>query len=334
MRLKGPGFGGVALAEGLENVPSDLRDVVLDSHFVSLADEVQRGALKSLLRRVDALPEPARSGLAREVNGYEGFGLGTILGFALTVAYDLGVSDYDLLSDIYESSLLGCLHAVLLDAVVDGRGSPDVAPTSTVYLAQVLFALYLDGLFRIARDVTPWPSFAAVGTQVYSSLYEEETRHRDQPMPYANSHILRDKCGEVKNLMAAVLTRVERQDLTATMATVIDHASFALCLLDDIFDWEQDLVERRYSYPVQKALDQAGLGNRPVVDPRELVPIVRRELFTTGIVHGLLAEIMDALERCQREIGPVSPRAELLLWQSGRHVRGYWSALISALAEV
>jgi hypothetical protein len=210
------------------------------------------------------------------------------------VGYDLGIRDARVLTDIYEASALGSLHASVLDAVVDGRGHPDIAPTSAAYLAQLLFAFYLDAVVRITPDRALPSSFVIVATNVYTTLYEEETLHRDRPLPYADQKVLTNKCGEAKNLMAAVLTRVDRADLMPTVQKVVDRASLALCLMDDLMDWQEDLIEGRYTYPIQAALDQAGYGRCPVEDPAQLLPVVRRELFGTPIVHAMLWAITNS----------------------------------------
>lgn len=335
MRATGAPIAAFRLAAGRE-VPPHLR-AALGQHFFDIAMGVETYSIRNMLERADRLEEPARAGLLALFDRYEGLGTRvSALGLPLMVAYDLNVRDWDTLLAVYESTLAGCLHAVALDAIVDTSADEELAPLRDLYLVHLLFDWQIETLTRVCHE--SWSDhgfqfFLNIEYQIYGALFEEELLHTGVSNEFVDGHILAAKCGALKTVMSEVVYAAERPDLLPVIGEVVDKASYAMCLLDDIWDWEEDLARHRYTFPIQRALERMEIPN-PEVIFGELPSRVRRGLFVGGVVHELILDIRDNLRACQLLVRPVSAKAELWLWLAEQNALSYWDAVLEQLLRL
>jgi hypothetical protein len=336
--MQATGAPGAALraAKGIPDLPDHLRSAV-GTHFLDLAVGVERESLRMVADRAKHLAGPARDGMDSLFAAYEALGTrSSLLGLPLMVAYDLNVRDWSNLVRVYEATLLGCLHAVGLDAIVDTHLGSEAGPLQDLYLVHILFDWYVDSLSKISASSwvpTGASLFQATEQETYEALYEEEFLHVRKSTPYKDGRIQTAKCSALKVVLASVVSAGENPECLRSLSHAVDRTSYAMCLLDDVWDWEEDLARHRYTLPIQRALEALRISDQE----REFANLkhrVRRSLFLNGIVEGLVRDISLALRESRDEVRSISPKAELWLWLAERSARSYWTTTESVLKKL
>lgn len=258
----------------------------------------------------------------------------------VAVAYDQGIRELDVLAGLSATSAFGGMHSLVLDDLVDNKDG-DRRPWHDIYLAHVLYVLHHRMLEQIsAADWLARGSQASVAAQLdtYAALVEEETAHVGVSTPYTTPDIVWRKCSPVKAVIERVLALTGGHGHKERMDEAADLACFALCTLDDMLDWPEDYAGRRFTYPVQCALDALG-RSWCLADDDELREAIDRELVYGVTHHRLMTEITHALDRARVLAEGVSPHLATYLAASldsagqtwKRHLR-YLSAVELSLA--
>lgn len=319
-------------------VPPEARDVV-DKAFVAAVTNVTAATMGHVRARIATLPEPARSGLAKVLKNYKAVQMATSVGqkVALSVAYDLGLRDVAGLTLVNNASTFGSLHSLLLDDLVDNAANPVVCPVSNAYLAHLLFIFYLDDIRQICPtswDEHGYPAFLGSEFETYSALYEEEVEHVGAATAFSSRSLIARKCSPVKAIMRQVLLRVGRLELAGALDGIIEDASVAMCTLDDVIDWEEDLDRRRYTYPIQVVLDELSIVDPGAIPVDELRVRVLRHLSFEPVYHRLMKEILDSLQDCGRRASEISPKLRVWFEISAGQVETSWRDHVAFLLDL
>lgn len=271
-----------------------------------------RDALNAL---VDAQREPLRSELQGVLEPYlrKQIERDPPRNIALAVSYDLGLTDPKDLTQISLIAVLGGMHSLVLDDIVDNAGAG--RPIHHAYVAHVLFVLATDLLERFDPD--SWfdggsKNFVDAQLTTYRALIDEELNHVHRSRPYASTQFLAEKCAPLKGIIERVVIRVGRQDVLSRLLESIDHACLALCALDDLLDWDEDLSIGRITYPIQLALESAEVEYSES-DLPNLRNVVSHELVYGTPYHRVMQEIVHSFDRSRALSDGLSPQLDLFL---------------------
>jgi hypothetical protein len=297
-------------------MPMSLRAAGSAAAFARTAAAVRRRTEDRLRELYGQLPDPLSGQFHRVLTPYlEKFVLrDPPRNIVMAIAYDLGIRDTAELVLLSTSTALGGMHSLVLDDLVDNRGASG-RPWHDIYLAHLLYVLHQDLLQQV--HAADWsergrPATLAAQVETYAALVEEEILHVGQPTPYVDSSLVWGKCAPVKGVIERVLARAGRRELKPDFDLAADCACFALCTLDDMLDWPEDYDRRRFTYPVQRALDRIEADWCPERH-EEMRGLIEHELVFGTTHHALMAEITEALKEARRLVGKVSPTLDLML---------------------
>jgi hypothetical protein len=251
------------------------------------------------------------------------------------LAFDLGIRDLDRLAMLGCTTVLGGMHSLILDDLVDNAGGSSSRPWHHLYLAHVLYVLHHDELQRIHPEtwlVDGGPAALIAQIRTYRALVDEELNHVGQAKPYESLANVWDKCAPVVAVIERVLALAGAQDLLPALTRANDLTCLALCLLDDLLDWEQDISLGRITYPIQLALDQLHPGDSHCPTD-ERIKEVGIELYFGVTYHRVLRLVMQSLREALELVGPGLPNLASFLQASID--RGYltWTRHVSFLQE-
>jgi hypothetical protein len=305
--------------------------------YTQVAAAVLRTTRKRVADAIASLPEPLDAELRRVAGPYldKNIQADPPRNIVVAVAYDQGIRELDVLAALSATSALGGMHSLILDDLVDNKDR-DRRPWHDIYLAHVLYVLHHRMLEQIcAADWLAHGSQVSLAAQMdtYAALVEEETAHVGVSTPYTTPDIVWRKCSPVKAVIERVLALAGRHGQKERMDEAADLTCFALCTLDDMLDWPEDYANRRFTYPVQCALDALGRSWCPAADD-ELREAIERELVYGVTHHRLLAEITRALERARVLADEVSPQLATYLAAALDSVRQTWKRHLRYLSAV
>lgn len=281
-----------------------------DSEFRAVAEDINATTIEYLYSTARSLREPARSALTDVIHDYRALHLASTVGqkVGLALAWDLGFRNVDKLVRVNSAAAFGSLYSLLLDDIVDNAGSQ--APLSYSYLAHLLFIFYLRELREISPDTwndDGFEVFVQAEIETYCAIFDEELNHVGHSQSFTSRDLVTFKCSPIKALINASLHVTGRPELKPLMFRVLEDASFALCLLDDLVDWEEDLDRERYTYPIQAAIDELGISIDRL-STHELKTKVLRQLAFTSLFDRLMNESAELLLNCRRSVKPFSPK--------------------------
>jgi len=308
---------------------------------ISKVDSETEQHFKEMIAQV---PDPARSSLVKIFQKYSELGNYSKLSeggsayqkFGFNIAYDLGITDPNKLILINNAAYVGTIHSLVLDNIVDNGGNPDVVPIRDTYLAHLLFVFYLSDLKKINPE--NWEKkgaedFLEYEIDTYSALYEEEFYHvGTSTNPYPQSLISR-KCSPIKEVVGETLYLAGRNDLKENLFRIIDDASFALCSLDDLIDWEEDLDRKRYTFPIQLCLDEMGISADDM-SHEELKKSIFSKLIFGQIYHSFMKELCDILIDCAVGCEPISKKLQLYFATAHEYALTVWKRHIRFLMSL
>jgi hypothetical protein len=90
--------------------------------------------------------------------------------------------------------------------------------------------------------------------------------------------------------------------LVSPLCSMLDHLNAIWQTLRDLSTFRQDLTRRRYTYPIRKTLQEAGLDPEPLPDPEQMLGA----LLLTQTVEKLGQEALDKLKACQASADTLS----------------------------
>jgi hypothetical protein len=308
-------------------------------HFYRCAQDVDAGTKEHIQEIIAQVPDPAKSALEKLFQkNYsrlsEGGAAYQKVGF--TLAYDLGITDTSKLIHINNAACVGSIHSLVLDNIVDNGGNPDAVPIRDTYLAHLLSIFYLNELKKISPE--NWEHTGADEVvkheiNTYSALYEEELYHvRVATSPYPRTLISR-KCSPIKEVVGELLALTGRHDLKDDLFNIIDDASFVLCSLDDLLDWEEDLDRRRYTYPIQLCLDEMETPAGELSSEELKKEIFSRLIFGQQY-HAIMKELCDILVDCSNRCEPISKKLQLYFTTVHEIARTVWQEHIRFLISL
>jgi hypothetical protein len=172
-----------------------------------------------------------------------------------------------------------------------------------------------------------------VQLDTYAALVEEEMLHVDVANAYLSPAIVWRKCAPVKAVIERVLALAGRPELKTTLDEAADQACFALCTLDDMLDWPDDYAQRRFTYPIQRAIEAVGESWSPARHD-ELGKVVEIELVYGLTHHALMTEVLTALEASARLVAPISPQLAALIEASHSGAEASWRRHLAYLTDV
>jgi hypothetical protein len=292
-------------------------------------------------RRVEviaaALPDPLGTEIRRVFEPYLARNLqrDPPRNIVLAVAYDQGIRDLEVLVQLSVVTVIGGMHSLVLDDIVDNKGQAN-RPWYDVYVSHVLYVLHQDLLQQISSD--DWLSHGRPATldaqlSTYGALVEEEKLHVGISTPYHSPEIVWRKCAPVKAVIERVLALSGKYGIKPSLDKAADLACFALCTLDDMLDWPADYAQRRFTYPLQRALDNIG-ESWSSARHEELSTLIGHELVFGTTHHALMAEITSSLERAISIVTPISPQLAGLLTASHNGAESSWKNHLQYLSAV
>ncbi len=125
-------------------------------------------------------------------------------------------------------------------------------------------------------------------------------QHKDRVLPYKRRDfaMMGRKAALVKLSAAAYADATQQWDTLGPLEEAIDVLCSGIQLIDDLVDWEEDLQERNFTYPLVLAFHS--LGNNPRTklqkDTLESKLLVGRQLFLSGIAERVLKESQGLLQ--------------------------------------
>lgn len=232
----------------------------------------------------------------------------------IAIAYDLGIRNTEELVLLSTATALGGMHSLVLDDFVDNRGGSE-RPWHDLYIAHLLYVLHQDLLQQVSPS--DWSELGRAATraaqlETYAALVEEEILHVGKPTPYVDRSLIWRKCAPVKAMVERVLASAGRYELKADFELAADRACFALCTLDDMLDWPEDYERRRFTYPIQLALERSG-AEWSAEHHDEARELIQYELVFGTTHHALMAEITTALSQARQLVGKIAPNLDLML---------------------
>jgi hypothetical protein len=305
---------------------------LFDQNFLLLIDELQRSTLESVNRCVSAVPLPARAELESLIASYATFGVSLPLKFSIALAVDLGIHDKEHLRALAYWVTLGCLYSDLLDDIVDTKGQR--WPIRNVYLAHIIFDFYVDARIKFLGQISAaeYSEFLTIELETYSALFEEEFYHVDVSRPFSSSKIVWQKAAPLKEIARQILGLANRTELKPEIYSVIERSSFAALVLDDIYDWEEDYELRRFTYPLQMALNKLGIEYRRENHDEIKLKILR--IFCYGsLYHDLMREITKTFDECGDAISAASPKISALMYQFRDRSMKHWKNHVEFLVQ-
>jgi len=122
-----------------------------------------------------------------------------------------------------------------------------------------------------------------------------------------------------------VLYWANREDLKADVSFVLGHGAFALCVLDDLTDWEEDYDRRRFTYPLQLAFERENILYKPDKHD-ELKKEVLRALCYGPVYHELMKEVSEIFKE-------TSKRSEAISMHLSRWLYAYYEKTMASWRE-
>jgi hypothetical protein len=224
---------------------------------------------------------------------------------ALSTAYDLGCSDAESLTKINVACLSGGIFVLLWDEIVDTQAN--VRPARDYLLCHLLFNKYLSDLIAIRGPDSASGAITdltALETMTYSLLYKEELLHAGF-LEFHDTNTIRERCSSLKPVAHEFLCLTGHSALEPDLFGIIEQVSFAMCTMDDLADWEEDLRNGRYTYPLQLAGTRSGI---PIHKIQDNIPTIFRTLACSTLYHELMKQITEAMESALHLANPLSPR--------------------------
>jgi hypothetical protein len=305
---------------------------LFDQKYLELVDELQRTTLESVNHCVSTVPLPARTELESLIASYANFGVSLPLKFSIALAIDLGVQDKARLEALAHWVTLGCLYSDFLDDIVDTKGRR--WPIRNVYLAHIIFDFYLNARIKLLGGISPAEDseFLAIELETYSALFEEEYNHVDVSRPFASQNLVWQKAAPLKEIARQILGLANRAELKPQIYSVIERASFAALVLDDISDWEEDYELRRFTYPLQMALNELGIEYQREKHAEIKLKILRVLCYGT-LYHELMREIIKTFDDCGDAISGTSVKLAALMYQFRDRSLMHWKSHVEFLVQ-
>ncbi len=112
-----------------------------------------------------------------------------------------------------------------------------------------------------------------------------------------------------------------------------EHISFISLALDDLQDWEEDLDRERFTYPLQKCIDELQLDVTNI-EKDDLKKRIFRHLASSPVYHEIMKEVVDLLEECQKEFSTISPKVALWCHVTRQKTILEWGRFVDFLHQI
>ncbi|MCP1752027.1 hypothetical protein [Bradyrhizobium elkanii] len=280
-------------------------DGFINDEYLRLIRVVKAGTMQHVNARLSTIPLPTRAELESLLTEYLMAKVSVVEKVNMYLAYDLGIRDEGVLQKINNAATFGNIHTLILDNIIDNKGIGQKAELRNVYLAHIIFDFYVDDWLKISKTADQFQEFVQFELETYSALFDEELNHVGTSKTFSSKDLNTHKCSPFKAIAIQVLRAADRDDLKPKVFWLIDRASFALCTLDDILDWEQDFDRRRFTYPLQLAFDKLGISYK-TGDHDKIKRKVFRTLCYGTLYHDIMKELTQTLEECMEVASGVS----------------------------
>jgi hypothetical protein len=225
------------------------------------------------------------------------------LPFMLAEAFSLSQDD---LFAIASSGMFGLLATLLYDAMFDQQPPAD---PDRMLLHNLLYTRALSYLHTLFEQDSPfWCYYRAYFGEYFRAISVERQKFCgrisacDRVELY---EIARGKCAPRKILLAAMAVRDGRDvpERIETLSASLDAYGIADQILDDISDWKEDFIDRRFSYFLTRVITSHGLESRINMEarpsPLEIMEMTAH-VFGSGELPILLDEACELFEEAIR----------------------------------
>lgn len=253
----------------------------LAAEFAAEFHPVVEAGLRSLLKEPNV------------VGGLEAFPYPPLI----TACLDMGLADHEVIARICFAGACGNAYYGLLDRVIDNKEAPDPEHVTDLSLADLLLIRYWSDI----RDYFPgesfWRSVVPLFTKAAEGIYVEERCHVGKLTSYPPEELsyVANKSIPLASVFQACAAVAGRDDLLDTIHDMVFNCCIGLQLRDDWRDWEEDLDRARYTYPLQRAMEEEGLDPVVAKTPSGRRALARSLLLGT-VYHEVTRMSIDYLE--------------------------------------
>lgn len=241
------------------------------------------------------------------------------------LAESLGVVDDTTVNALGTATILGNAHIVIQDNIIDRQAHPD---PQLVCLSNLLLARSLALFYSVVPSPAQFSSYVEHFLEQYSDAVLWENQHRGK---VRKSFCAEDftrvswKGAPAKICVAAVALVAGEAGRIDRLSKAVDSFSLATQLLDDVRDWEEDIDNGIYSYPVTLAIRRLTPEiNWSPRDKGPSKPNLKMGLFLSGVVERVLEESDSLARACEELVEDTEGRfvANYLALRKGRIDQG------------
>lgn len=233
---------------------------------------------------------------------------------------------------------LGNAHMLLVDEIVDNKFDHDPARADLVPVADAFWLEFIFGMQRICGpDAGLTERIGRDYRHAFNAICFEERRHVDRIEPYGEPDFVQieRKCSPIKLVFYPILRQQGRLEQEKRIGRCIDLFVQSCLFLDDYRDWREDLLNRRFTWPLTLGLARLGIDNaRQLPEPdAEFLARLEAAMVASDVGLRVYQRSLGALDSARAAADGVLPTVARMMQQRLDEIQGGLKDLIRAQCQ-
>ncbi|MHB9026432.1 MAG: class 1 isoprenoid biosynthesis enzyme [Armatimonadota bacterium] len=247
----------------------------------------------------------------------------------VATAADAGLFDIETISRINFAGACGNTYYSLLDRIVDNKEQLCPERLNDLMLADLLLYKFWEEIKEYYPTDDFWRFVPPLFTDAAEAMFIEEVLHVSKLTVYEKDELkyLAHKSIPLTSVFQAIFYAANKPHFACSMRELVLHTCFGLQLLDDLRDWDEDLARKRFTYPLQRAIEaeELTLAECFTEDGKSKIA---RSVFLGPVYHEVVNIAIDSLKHAyELATGNLLYTSEELMRYIGKAHSDYETAL-------
>jgi len=244
----------------------------------------------------------------------------------------------DLILELGWIMQLGNAHMLLVDEVIDNKHQHDPSRQDLIPVGEIFWLEFLLGMQRICGPGAGLNErLRRDYHHAFNAICWEETRHVGSISSYLEEDFaqIERKCAPLKLVFYPLLKQQGRLQLEPRIGRCIDCFVLSCLVLDDYKDWREDLLNRRFTWPLTLGLARCGIeGVEDLPQPDDaFICRLHTAMVASEVCLHVYKRSLAALEQAQEAAEGVLPTVARLMEHRLEEMRSGLKTMIAAQRE-